>query len=61
VGPRRRRLALAPARLAADRRRIELADVEQLLLDTDELPAVERERLIAAVRTLADVYVRLTP
>jgi hypothetical protein len=39
---------------------IELADVEQMLLETDELPAVERERLIAAVRTLADVYIRLT-
>lgn len=38
---------------------IELAEVERLLLATAELAASEQERLIASVRELADVYVRL--
>ena len=37
---------------------IELAEVERILLDTDALPAAEKERLIASARELADVYVR---
>ena len=40
---------------------IELADVERALLAADGLPAVERERLIASARELADVFVRLAP
>ena len=38
---------------------IELAEVERILLGADGLPAAEKERLIASVRELADVYVRL--
>lgn len=40
---------------------IELADVERLLLDSGGLSAAERERMIASVRELAGVYVRLAP
>jgi hypothetical protein len=38
---------------------IDLADVERRLLVTDEVPAAERERLLALVRELADIYGRL--
>lgn len=38
---------------------IELSDVERTLLAADAMPAAELERLIASVRELADVYVRL--
>jgi hypothetical protein len=38
---------------------IDLADVERRLLASETLPASDRERLIAAVRELADVYSRL--
>jgi hypothetical protein len=44
---------LGSAQLA---RGTDLAEVEQELLDADELPAGERERLIAAVRELAEVH-----
>jgi len=40
---------------------IELVEVEQLLLGADGLSAAEQERLIASVRELAEVYVRLAP
>jgi hypothetical protein len=40
---------------------IDLADVERRLLATDDLPASDRERLVDAVRELADVYGRLGP
>jgi hypothetical protein len=38
---------------------IDLAAVERRLLTADGLSAAERERLIAAVRELAEVYARL--
>jgi len=38
---------------------IDLADVERRLLASEDLPASDRERLIGAVRELADVYGRL--
>jgi hypothetical protein len=38
---------------------IDLADVERRLLASEDLPASDRERLIRAVRELADVYSRL--
>jgi len=38
---------------------IDLAAVERRLLAADDLPDAERERLIGAVRELADVYARL--
>ena len=38
---------------------IDLADVERRLLSADGLSAAERERLITAVRELAEVYARL--
>lgn len=47
---------LAPARI---RPGIDLADVERRLLASEDLPASERERLVGAVRELADVYGRL--
>jgi hypothetical protein len=47
---------LAPPRI---RPGIDLADVERRLLASDDLPASERERLVGAVRELADVYGRL--
>jgi hypothetical protein len=47
---------LAPARI---RPGIDLADVERMLLASEDLPASERERLVGAVRELADVYGRL--
>ena len=47
---------LAPARI---RPGIDLADVERRLLATNELSASDRERLIGAVRELAEVYGRL--
>jgi hypothetical protein len=47
---------LAPPRI---RPGIDLADVERRLLASEDLPASERERLVGAVRELADVYGRL--
>jgi hypothetical protein len=38
---------------------IDLAVVERRLLAADELQAAERERLIASVRELAEVFARL--
>jgi hypothetical protein len=38
---------------------IDLAGVERRLLSADGLSAAERERLIASVRELAEVYARL--
>jgi hypothetical protein len=38
---------------------IDLADVERRLLATNELSASDRERLIGAVRELAEVYGRV--
>ena len=38
---------------------IDLADVERRLLASEDLPASDRERLIRAVRELADMYGRL--
>jgi len=38
---------------------IDLADVERRLLASEDLPASDRERLIAAVRELAAVYSQL--
>lgn len=40
---------------------IELAEIEKALLAADGISAAERERLITAVRELAEVYVRLSP
>ena len=39
---------------------VELAEVEKALLSADGISAAERERLIAAVRELAEIYVRLS-
>jgi hypothetical protein len=47
---------LAPPRI---RPGIDLADVERRLLASEDLPASDRERLIGAVRELAEVYGRL--
>lgn len=38
---------------------IDLADVERRLLASEDLPASDRERLIGAVRELAEIYGRL--
>jgi hypothetical protein len=38
---------------------IDLADVERRLLASEDLPASDRERLIGAVRELAEIHGRL--
>ena len=47
---------LGPPRIP---RGIDLAELEQRLLAADDLPASERERLIASVRELAQVSILL--